>query len=45
MNHCRTHNVVRITEAELFFAKVKLAGLTILGLVSAVIFAFAGTPP
>lgn len=39
-----THQVIRNTEAELFVAKVKLAGLTILGIVSAVIIAVTGLP-
>jgi hypothetical protein len=39
-----THQVTRNTESELFVAKVKLAGLTILGIVSAVVIAVTGLP-
>jgi hypothetical protein len=39
-----THQVIRNTEAELFAAKVKLAGLTILGIVSAAVIAVTGLP-
>jgi hypothetical protein len=41
MNHMQ--QVVRVTEAEIFVAKVKLAGLTILGLICAVVVAVS--PP
>jgi hypothetical protein len=41
----RMHNVVRVTEAEIFAAKVKLAGLMLLGVVSAAVVAVTGLPP
>jgi hypothetical protein len=39
-----TQQVFRNTEAERFVAMIKLAGLTILGIVSAVVIAATGLP-